>query len=140
MDKISIKQRSQIMASIKSKNSTPEITVRKAVFKLGYRFRLHRSDLPGTPDLAFIGKQKVIFVHGCFWHCHPGCKRASTPKSNVEFWKNKLDRNVQRDLQAQKSLVAMGWSFLIVWECEIRDLKKLSKKITDFLSQDHVSP
>lgn len=132
MDIVTPDKRSQMMAGIKGKHTKPELAVRRLVHKMGFRFRLHRRDLPGTPDLVFPRMQKVIFVHGCFWHRHSGCKLAYTPKSNTVFWQTKLEGNVLRDIAAQEALAAMGWDALIVWECEIADLPELSRKILSF--------
>ena len=125
------------MAAIRSANTVPELIVRSLVHRLGYRFRLHAKDLPGKPDLVFRSRKKVIFVHGCFWHQHPvlQCADARAPKSNLGYWAPKLARNVMRDLQNRENLIQQGWSVLIVWECEIKNLARLSQTITVFL--DH---
>lgn len=122
------------MAGIRGKDTKPEIAVRQLVHKLGFRFRLHRRDLPGSPDLVFPRLSKVIFVHGCFWHRHPDCRFAYTPKSNADFWKKKFDANTQRDGIAQEALAALGWEVMMVWECEVRNIPMLSQKILTFLS------
>lgn len=109
------------MSGIKGKNSLPEILVRKALFAMGYRFRLHRRDLPGTPDIAMPGRKIAIFVHGCFWHAHQGCKYAKTPSTRTEFWTAKLQGNVDRDRHATDKLIEMGWRVLNVWECTTRN-------------------
>lgn len=113
-------KRSQQMALVRSKDSKPELVVRKAVHSLGCRYRLHRRDLPGTPDLVFAGRHKLIFVHGCFWHRHgdPSCKLARLPKSRLDFWEPKLRANVERDDRAIEELLKRGWEVLIIWECE----------------------
>jgi DNA mismatch endonuclease (patch repair protein) len=129
--------RSENMRAIRSKGMRPELAVRSLVHKLGYRFRLHRKDLPGKPDLVFSSRRKVIFVHGCFWHSHQGCKIAHTPKSNLEYWGPKLERNRARDTKNVDALTAAGWQTLIVWECEIGSSRELRKRITGFL-RDHV--
>lgn len=136
MDIVTPEKRSRMMAGIKSKNTKPEMVVRKLVHRLGFRFRLHRRDLPGSPDLVFPRFRRVIFVHGCFWHQHPRCKFAYTPKSRPEFWIPKLEANMRRDAAAQQALVAAGWDILIVWECEIFDIFNLSNKIHSFLSAE----
>lgn len=100
---------------------------------MGYRYRLHRKDLPGRPDLAFIGKRKVIFVHGCFWHCHEGCKNSRIPESNTDYWVSKLEKNVKRDREAIDSLEAAGWRVLVVWECETKDIEALTDRLQEFL-------
>jgi DNA mismatch endonuclease (patch repair protein) len=100
---------------------------------MGFRFRLHRRDLPGSPDLVFPGRRKVIFVHGCFWHQHPGCHLARRPKSRPEYWPAKLDRNVERDAQVRDRLAAAGWEVLVVWECETADQVALRRRLSSFL-------
>ena len=135
MDIVSPEKRSRMMAGIKGKNTKPELVVRKLVHGMGFRYRLHRKDLPGSPDLVFSRLKKVIFVHGCFWHRHPGCRFAYTPKSNAQFWLNKLEGNTARDELALAALNAMGWEVLIVWECEVRDLPALSRKVSVFLGR-----
>jgi len=122
MDIVSPEKRSRMMAGIKGKNTKPELVVRKLVHGMGLRYRLHRKDLPGSPDLVFPRLKKVIFVHGCFWHRHPGCRFAYTPKSNTPFWVGKLEGN------------ALGWQVLIVWECEVSDLSALARKVGLFLA------
>ena len=113
--------RSGIMRAVKSTDTQPEITIRRLVHGLGYRHRLHRSDLPGKPDLVFAGRRKVVFVHGCFWHGHD-CKRgARAPVANATYWQKKIERNRARDLRNQIALSQAGWSTLVIWECEIKD-------------------
>jgi DNA mismatch endonuclease (patch repair protein) len=120
-------QRSRNMSAIKSKNTKPEIAVRKVLHSMGYRFRLHGKDLPGSPDIVLPKYKTVIFVHGCFWHRHENCKYASTPKTREEFWESKFKENVIRDESNQKKLSAIGWKIIIVWECEIKDKSLLIK-------------
>ena len=122
-DVVSPTKRSQMMSGIRGKNSLPEMLVRKTLFALGYRFRLHRRDLPGTPDIAIPRLKIAIFVHGCFWHAHQGCRFAKTPSTRAEFWTAKLQANVDRDRLSAASLSAMGWRVLTVWECSTRDAK-----------------
>ena len=122
MDIISPARRSQLMSRIRGADTRRELIVRRLVHSLGYRFRLHRRDLPGSPDLAFPSRRKVVFVHGCFWHRHSGCRLAYTPKSNREFWVKKFATNRVRDRRAIRQLRAAGWDALIVWECEVDDL------------------
>lgn len=124
------------MAAIRSKGMKPERIVRSLVHRMGYRYRLHRKGLPGKPDLVFGPRRKVIFVHGCFWHQHddPACKIARKPKSNQGYWDEKLARNVARDKRNQAGLEAQGWSVLIIWECETKDVEALKGSLQRFLS------
>jgi DNA mismatch endonuclease (patch repair protein) len=135
MDRISPAQRSANMRKIKSKGTKPELLVRRIAHRLGYRFRLHRADLAGKPDLVFPRLRKVIFVHGCFWHQHSSetCKRAHSPRSNLDYWKKKLQRNVARDEAARAELGKVGWETLVLWECELKDVAELENRIIDFL-------
>jgi DNA mismatch endonuclease, patch repair protein len=121
------------MAKVRGADTRPEMAVRKLAHRLGYRFRLHVRGLPGTPDLVFPGKRKVIFVHGCFWHRHEGCRKTTTPKTRSEFWNTKFDRNVERDKAVVEALEAAGWNVLIVWECETRGQASLEAKLRSFL-------
>ena len=109
------------------------MAVRRLVHRLGYRYRLHGKNLPGSPDLVFPGRKAVIFVHGCFWHRHPECRDASMPKTNMEFWERKFGENVARDCRNEKMLGQTGWRVLVIWECEIADPEKLKDKIVNFL-------
>lgn len=135
VDHLTPSDRSRNMAAVRGRNTKPEMIVRRLAHRLGYRFRLHRKDIPGTPDLTFIRLHKVIFVHGCFWHRHPGCPRATTPQSNIEFWEKKLSRNVERDRAFQDTLVSLGWDVIIIWECQTRDLESLKE-----LLRAHLDP
>jgi len=108
------------MSRVRGKNTTPEIRVRRAAHALGLRFRLHRKDLPGKPDLIFPKHRVAIFVHGCFWHRHPGCSKTSTPKSRKGFWQAKFDANVERDTRVAEELAALGWRVVTIWECETK--------------------
>ena len=136
VDKISQECRSENMRRIHSKNTLPELTVRRLIHGMGYRYRLHANDLPGKPDIVFRNRKKVIFVHGCFWHQHKAkaCKNARKPKTNKKFWSTKLERNVLRDKENQKSLKEIGWKILVIWECELKNLAKLKSRIEGFLS------
>lgn len=134
-DKFSTAERSAIMRAIKSKNTTPELRVRKLVHAMGYRYRLHRKDLPGAPDLAFPGRRKAIFVHGCFWHGHECARGARAPKNNAEYWATKISRNKKRDSQSLEQLFHMDWSVLALWECELRDEAKLKARLIAFLDE-----
>lgn len=133
MDIVDRDVRSRIMRSIRSANTKPELVVRKAAHALGYRFRLHRRDLPGSPDLAFPSRHKVVFVHGCYWHRHDSCRFAYTPKSNQEFWTRKFAKNVERDAAVEMKLKAAGWEALVIWECETQDLEQLRIRLSAFL-------
>ncbi|QAS80995.1 DNA mismatch endonuclease Vsr (plasmid) [Rhizobium acidisoli] len=126
--------RSKIMASVRQVNTKPEMAVRRVAHALGYRFRINRKDLPGSPDVVFPRRKKVVFVHGCFWHRHAGCKHATTPRTRADFWQEKFRRNKERDALAESKLEAMGWSVVIVWGCETRDAVSLGKKLISFLS------
>ena len=134
-DTISPSRRSEIMSRIRAKGTKPEMAVRRLVHSMGYRYRLHRADLPGTPDLVFQARKKVIFVHGCFWHQHadPGCKISHIPKSNLEFWEPKLAANAKRDQEHEWHLRRLGWNVLIVWECQLHADPGLSESIRGFL-------
>ncbi len=121
------------MAQVKSENTSPELAIRKLLHRLGFRFRLHRKDLPGKPDIVLPKHKTVIFVHGCFWHGHLGCKRASRPTSNTDFWNKKLDRNIERDRAAREELEKIGWRVMTIWECEIKDTEKMEGTM-NFLS------
>lgn len=125
--------RSENMRRIRSKDTKPEMIVRSMVHKLGFRFRLHRRDLPGCPDLVFPSRRKVIFVHGCFWHGHTCPEVARTPKTNTEYWVQKIRGNIERDNRNQEKLKALGWRILVVWECETKIETKLARRICRFL-------
>ena len=131
-DHVSPDIRSRIMGRVRGKNTRPEMQVRRLVTRMGFRYRLHRRGLAGKPDLAFPGRRKVIFVHGCFWHQHD-CARGTRPASNRDFWNNKLDRTVQRDNDNISALEESGWSVLVVWECETKDLERLEDRMKEFL-------
>lgn len=135
MDTLTSNERSERMSRVRGKNTKPELFVRRMVHGLGYRYRLHAKELPGHPDLVFRPKRKAIFVHGCFWHRHPksSCSLARLPKSRLSFWKTKLEGNRARDERNQKLLSDAGWSFLVVWECELRDKERLKNNLERFL-------
>ncbi|MDE0173347.1 MAG: DNA mismatch endonuclease Vsr [Defluviicoccus sp.] len=128
--------RSDHMRRIRKTDTKPEMIVRRLAHGLGYRFRLYRRDLPGTPDLVFPRLRKIIFVHGCFWHQHAGCRLARKPKSRREYWLPKLERNVERDHIAQDELRSRDWSILTIWECETKDAKTLKARVSAFLGSD----
>lgn len=120
-DPLSPQRRSWLMSQVKGRNTLPELRVRKAAHAMGLRFRLNRKDLPGCPDLVFPKRRIALFVHGCFWHRHPGCKRASTPKSRADFWASKFEANIRRDSAASEALEALGWKTVVIWECETKE-------------------
>lgn len=124
------------MSNITGKNTKPELLVRKALFSEGYRYRLHRKDLPGNPDIVFTSRKKAIFINGCFWHGH-NCKKAALPENNKQFWKNKINGNVKRDKTNSDKLEEMGWKSFVVWQCEIKKstLEKKIKQIKTFLEE-----
>ena len=126
-------QRSRNMSAIKSKNTKPEIAVRKLLHSMGYRFRLHRKDLPGSPDIVLPKYKTVIFVHGCFWHRHENCKYASTPKTRKEFWKNKFKANLKRDTEVQEKIKNIGWQSVVIWECDTRNISFIKKRLRNYL-------
>ena len=128
--------RSANMASVGARDTKPELVVRRLLHGLGYRYRLHRRDLPGTPDICFPSHKKVVFVHGCFWHRHEGCRRTTTPKTRVSFWRHKLDNNVVRDRANLTKLGERGWAVLVVWECETEDLETLAARLVCFLDAE----
>ena len=126
-------QRSALMARIRSKDTHPELRVRRLLHRHGYRFRLHARDLPGRPDIVFRRRRKVVFVHGCFWHRHEGCSRAATPRTRVDYWTRKFEATRARDAAALSALEAMGWRVLVVWECEMKDERVLLIRLQRFL-------
>lgn len=134
-DTISADRRSANMRAIRSTNTKPEIIVRRLVHAMGYRFRLHRKDLPGKPDMVFPRRRAVIFIHGCFWHQHqdPDCKNARLPKSNSDYWQPKLIRNKARDAEHESALLGLGWHVLVIWECQIKDTETLKRQIKGLL-------
>lgn len=135
MDTLTAEQRSERMSRVRGSDTKPELLVRRVAHALGYRFRLHRRDLPGTPDLVFPGRSKAIFVHGCFWHRHrdPDCRLARLPKSKLDFWLPKLETNRKRDEANIARLGELGWDVLVIWECQTRDRDALEARIRGFL-------
>jgi DNA mismatch endonuclease, patch repair protein len=121
------------MRAVKGRNTSLEWTVRRLIFRMGYRYRMHRADLPGKPDLVFSGRRKVIFAHGCFWHGHSFARGARAPKTNAAYWRTKIESNLKRDARQIEALSAAGWRSLIVWECETNDLRILAKRLRGFL-------
>ena len=122
-------KRSEVMSRIKGRNTKPELAVRSLLHRMGYRFRLHKADLPGKPDIVLARYKTVIFVHGCFWHRHKDCRFAYTPKSRTEFWLKKLESNVIRDIQVKSDLELLGWRVITLWECELRDMDQLAARL-----------
>lgn len=137
MDKISPELRSENMRRIRSKNTIPEIRVRKLIYGMGYRYRLHWDKLPCKPDIIFPGRKKVIFVHGCFWHQHSdiNCNYVHKPKSRLNYWLPKLEKNKQRDIKNQNEIEKYGWKYLVVWECQISDTDEFKSKLKKFLDE-----
>ncbi|EPD2618224.1 TPA: very short patch repair endonuclease [Pseudomonas aeruginosa] len=136
MDRLSVEQRSRLMSRVKGKNTAPELVVRRLVFGMGYRYRLHLKNLPGRPDLAFLGRKKVIFVNGCFWHGHTGCRYGQLPKTRLEYWQDKIERNKKRDEENIYSLETSGWQVLTIWQCELRNIEHLREKLSNFMGMD----
>ncbi|MGE5563557.1 MAG: very short patch repair endonuclease [Bacillota bacterium] len=136
-DTLTRKERSARMARVRGRDTKPEMVVRRLVHGLGFRYRLHDRRLPGAPDLVFKSRRKAIFIHGCFWHRHsdPCCKLARMPKSKLEFWRPKLEGNRERDLRNQSELDAIGWKYLVVWECELGHREQLENKLLAFLTE-----
>ena len=125
--------RSRIMRAVKGANTAPELAVRSMVHRMGYRFRLHRRDLPGKPDLVFPRRKKVVFVHGCFWHGHDCARGARMPKANADYWRAKIARNRSRDAVHLKALETVGWRAAVVWECELKKLTRVANRLARFL-------
>ena len=133
MDTLSPTERSVRMSRVRSGHTGPEMIVRRLVYSLGYRYRLHCPELPGKPDLVFRKRSKAIFVHGCFWHAHKGCKLGRMPKTRLEFWRPKLLSNRRRDAKNLRDLAAKGFQVLVVWQCELTDLEKVVYRLQNFL-------
>lgn len=134
LDKLAPDIRSRNMARIGSKDTKPEMLVRRLVHAMGFRYRLHVKDLPGKPDLVFRGRKKVIFVHGCFWHQHKGCREGRVPTSRESYWVPKLARNADRDQEHTRALKLLGWRALVLWECQLSDRKEVERKVRAYLS------
>lgn len=134
-DHLSAAARSENMRRIKGGSTAPELLVRRMVHAMGYRYRLHRKDLPGKPDIVLGRRRKVIFVHGCFWHQHEACRAGRIPRSNSDYWAPKLQRNVQRDQTVRQALQAGGWHVLVIWDCETKDTGDLAGRISRFLEK-----
>jgi len=136
VDKLSTLARSANMRSVRGRNTKPEIEVRKLAHRAGLRFRLHRNDLPGTPDLVFPRYRLVVFVNGCFWHRHGNCRRASMPSTRVEFWEKKFAATIARDARQQTELTSLGWRVLVIWQCELRDPVAVSGRLVKATSDN----
>lgn len=136
MDTLSKTQRSLCMSRIRSKNTQPELAVRKTLTKLGWRYRLHVSKLPGKPDVVIAKKKLLIFINGCFWHQHKGCKRKFIPKTNINYWQKKLQRNVERQKENIKALKKLRWHVIIVWECQVNNEKYINGKFKRYLNEE----
>jgi DNA mismatch endonuclease (patch repair protein) len=134
-DHLTPQERSRNMSRVKGRDTKPELLVRSIVHRLGYRFRLHGKSLPGRPDVVLPRHRKVIFVHGCFWHGHPGCRRAARPSTNREFWDKKIDGNIARDKANVRALRRAGWKVLVIWQCAMKDCGRLKKRLGKFLSE-----
>ena len=128
-DVFSKEKRSDVMRQVKAKGTSPEIKVRKLLWGMGLRYRLHRKDLPGAPDIVLVSRKLAIFVHGCFWHGHDCARGARVPKQNRPYWTQKIERNRQRDVRTQAELIARGWTPLVVWECELKDVPALKARL-----------
>ena len=136
VDHVDSAKRSLNMAAVRSKNTEPELVVRKLIYGMGYRYRLHWKKLPGKPDLVFPGKRKVIFVHGCFWHGHD-CIRGRLPSTNLDFWQQKIEKNKERDLQVRDQLESEGWNILTIWQCRLKNADEIKQTIVRFLTTSH---
>lgn len=138
-DRLTSQKRSWNMSRIKSRDTVPELTVRKILYRMGYRYRLHSATVPGKPDIVLKRLKTAIFVHGCFWHRHPGCKFSYTPKSREEFWMRKFEANIRRDEAVKKQLSELGWKFLTIWECETRNSGMIENLLREFLGENGTS-
>ncbi len=135
MDIVDAQTRSRMMSGIKGRDTVPEVVVRRVAHRMGFRFRLYRKDLPGRPDLVFPRYRAVVFVHGCFWHRHQGCRYAYTPRTRVRFWMGKFSDNVARDRRTEQALVTLGWRILVIWECETRNEAVVRERLREYLPQ-----
>ena len=136
-DTVSKEVRSRIMSSVGRKNTKPERLVRSFLHSLGFRFRLHRRDLPGSPDIILPRHRVAVFVHGCFWHQHRGCPKSRKPTSNTDYWDRKLAENIKRDRQKLSKIKKLGWHVIVIWECEAKSLRALSRKFAKLLQPEH---
>lgn len=135
MDIVDAQTRSRMMSGIKGRDTVPEVVVRRVAHRMGFRFRLYRKDLPGRPDLVFPRYRAVVFVHGCFWHRHEGCRYAYTPRTRVRFWMGKFSDNVARDRRTAQALVTLGWRIMVIWECETRNEAVVRERLREYLPQ-----
>lgn len=133
MDSLTPEHRSWLMSRVTGKNTKPELMVRRLLHGLGYRFRLHAKDLPGRPDIVFRNRHKAIFVHGCFWHGHVGCRKARLPTTRTEFWADKIETNRARDARKESALRSLGYDVLTLWECDLKNIEGLSSKLSTFI-------
>lgn len=124
------------MSRVKSRDTKPERLVRSLIHRMGFRFSLHRKDLPGRPDIALTRHRKLVFVHGCFWHGHTGCSRATIPSTNIQFWKKKISGNKKRDVAVRRRLGVLGWKVFVVWQCQTRNIENITKRLNRFLADD----
>ena len=134
MDKVSREKRSEVMRAVRSRDTKPELVVRRTAYALGFRFRVNVKDLPGRPDLAIKSRKKAIFIHGCFWHRHQNCKRSTLPRSNQAYWAKKFAETIKRDELTMATYRSMGWEPLVIWECELADREALSERIKLYLT------
>lgn len=135
-DNLTPKERSERMSRVRGKDTKPEMRLRRLVHGMGFRYRLHAKKLPGKPDMVFASRRAVIFMHGCFWHRHEGCRLARMPKSKIDFWEEKLETNRHRDLENQERLRELGWRVLVIWECELKDLDGTARRVRSFLTNE----
>jgi len=136
VDHLSAAERSRNMSRVKGRDTKPELLVRSLIHRMGFRFSLHRKDLPGRPDIVLVRHRKLVFVHGCFWHGHAGCSRATVPSTNIHFWKKKISGNKTRDKSVTRRLGVMGWKVLVVWQCHTNNTQKLTTRLERFLADD----
>jgi DNA mismatch endonuclease (patch repair protein) len=134
-DILAKEKRSALMSRIRGRNTKPELAVRSLLHRLGYRFRIHVRDLPGWPDIVLPRYRLVVLVHGCFWHRHANCRFCYVPKTRVNFWRKKFEGNIRRDREVQLALKKIGWRVMVVWECELRDVQRLNKRLSGTLSR-----
>ncbi|MBD3165263.1 DNA mismatch endonuclease Vsr [bacterium] len=135
MDNLTPGQRAKNMRRVKSKDTSPEMAVRRRLFALGYRYRVHYSGVPGKPDVVFPTRRLAIFIHGCFWHQHEGCKKAKRPATRRSFWNTKLDRNMARDRDVRRDLEAAGWTQHVIWECELKDVDAVVLRLVEVIKK-----